>query len=321
MKPSEYEALVRGHVVTEFSGIKGATILLNERVDGVRQPGKYEIDIGVRMSISDVHYLTIVECKLLSRKVDRPIIQKIIQTRDAISAHKAIVVTNIGFSEEAESVARANGVGLWIVGLESRITVMGFSGPERINDVIVRGREAFAELVGYPSVSDSGYKLLDNEYCLADPFIEVARFIRGPATIMSAELHHESGFAQAFTFDGSRVHERYSSPLANVRFGLCEFMNGLFEVVIKSNSIRSEAIKIVDDFINATNVYRQNPLKSAFDLPEDVLVDVFKHMCLPINGIFMSKQFMEPLHSGDLTVPALFDINHADHLKGRSIIM
>jgi Restriction endonuclease len=58
-------------------------------------------------------FLLIVECKNWGRAVDRPVIQKLVQTRDAIAAHKAVVASPVGFSEEAVEVARANGVALW----------------------------------------------------------------------------------------------------------------------------------------------------------------------------------------------------------------
>src|SRR5262249_8683414 len=80
---------------------------------GKRQPGKYEIDIAVEVRFSEViYFLLIIECKYWNCPVDRPVIQAVAQTRDAISAHKAVIATVQGFSKEAISVAEPLGVAL-----------------------------------------------------------------------------------------------------------------------------------------------------------------------------------------------------------------
>ena len=321
MSPDEYEGLVERQISGDYAAVAGATVTRNERVKGVRQPGMYEIDVGVRMKIADIEYFTIIECKLLSRKVDRPIIQKIIQTRDAIAAHKAIVVTNIGFSPEAEQVARANGVGLQIVGLEARMTVWGHSGPEDVYDIVIGGREAFAGLIGYSGDGEAEFKILNNEYCFADPFIEVARFIRGPASLAPTALHDNDLFAQAFVFGGSRVHEKYSSPMLNVRFAMCAFFNDLFAEALKSKKIRKEALAIVDAFIVASNEFRGQPMGRVRDMPDSVVAEIFADMALPLNSIALSKDYLRPWESEGRVVPALFDIAHSEHLKGPTIFM
>jgi hypothetical protein len=61
--------------------------------------------------------LIIIECKNWSRPIDREEIQKLIQTRDAISAHKAAFASPTGYTKEADEVAKANGVALWVIGV------------------------------------------------------------------------------------------------------------------------------------------------------------------------------------------------------------
>ena len=115
MTSSEYEQYVT-NIVRRFGFCKRAKISNNRRFQGKRQPGEYEIDIAVEVSFSEaIYFLMIIECKYWNRPVDRPVIQALAQTRDAISAHKAVVAAVQGFSKEAISVAEAHGIALWRV--------------------------------------------------------------------------------------------------------------------------------------------------------------------------------------------------------------
>jgi Restriction endonuclease len=113
MTSSEYEQYVT-EIVRQFDFCKQAQISNNRKFQGKRQPGEYEIDIAVELNFSDIiYFLMIIECKHWNRPVDRPVIQSLAQTKDAISAHKAVVASLNGFSEEAEAVADAHNIGLW----------------------------------------------------------------------------------------------------------------------------------------------------------------------------------------------------------------
>src|SRR5262245_39929687 len=115
MTSSEYEQYVT-KIVRQFGFCKRAKISNNRRFQGKRQPGEYEIDIAVEVRFSEaIYFLMIIECKYWNRSVDRPVIQALAQTRDAISAHKAVVAAINGFSKEAISVAEAHGIALWRV--------------------------------------------------------------------------------------------------------------------------------------------------------------------------------------------------------------
>jgi restriction endonuclease len=115
MTSSEYEQYVT-KIVRQFGFCKHAKISNNRRFQGKRQPGEYEIDIAVEVRFSEaIYFLMIIECKYWNRPVDRPVIQALAQTRDAISAHKAVLAAVQGFSKEAISVAEAHGIALWRV--------------------------------------------------------------------------------------------------------------------------------------------------------------------------------------------------------------
>lgn len=124
----EYEQFTAA-IIKDFKQFKNAEISTNSRVKGIRQPGEYEIDILVRIRLQELlDFTIIVECKQWNKKVDRPVVQKIIQTKDAISAQKAVIVSPIGFTQEAIDVAKANGVALWILTEENIVSSSFASG-------------------------------------------------------------------------------------------------------------------------------------------------------------------------------------------------
>lgn len=115
MTPREFEQYV-SQVIQQLALSENAKISTNRKFTGKRQPGEYEVDIAVEFRLAELlDILIIVECKNWKRPVDRPVIQKIAQTRDAISAHKAAVVSPVGFTKEAVDVSKNLGVALWVV--------------------------------------------------------------------------------------------------------------------------------------------------------------------------------------------------------------
>lgn len=123
MTPAEYEEYVE-ELVAQLDFSKGAEISRNKKFPGICQPGSYEIDVAVRIKLSNkIDFLLIIECKNWAKRVDRPVIQKLVQTRDAISAHKAAVASPIGFTREAVDVAKAKGVALWVISEPSWVII------------------------------------------------------------------------------------------------------------------------------------------------------------------------------------------------------
>jgi hypothetical protein len=115
MNAREFEDFV-ANVICELDFVKDGVIHRNHRFAGIRQHGSYEIDIAVRTQLSrTVDFLLIIECKNWNRKVDRPIVQKLAQTKDAIAAHKAAIVSPLGFTKEAVEVAKDLGIALWVL--------------------------------------------------------------------------------------------------------------------------------------------------------------------------------------------------------------
>ncbi len=127
MDDKAYELFV-ADVVRGLSFCSKARVFTNRRYPGIRQPGSYEIDVSCEVWVDDaLFFLIVVECKNWARPIDRPQVQKLIQTRDAICAHKAAFASPVGYSKEAVEVAKANGVALWVVA-EGIFSVSGAGG-------------------------------------------------------------------------------------------------------------------------------------------------------------------------------------------------
>jgi restriction endonuclease len=130
MTGSDYEKHVTKFVRTLNFGIP-PIISNNRKFKGKTQPGEYEIDISVELMFSDaIHFLMIIECKHWKRRVDRPVIQNLIQTKDAISADKAVAVSSKGFSREAIAVAKDRSIALWEIDpIRDKHTMVCYSLP------------------------------------------------------------------------------------------------------------------------------------------------------------------------------------------------
>jgi hypothetical protein len=114
-KGIEYEALI-ANLISSLDICKYGKLFRNKKYPGIHQPGHYEIDISVEFNFDNyLFFLLIVECKNWSRPIDRPAVQKLIQTRDSIGAHKAAMVSINGFTKEAADVAKSYGIACWIV--------------------------------------------------------------------------------------------------------------------------------------------------------------------------------------------------------------
>jgi hypothetical protein len=292
MTPQEYEQLVAETVIRDFQGFHDVTFYRNEKFPGVRQPGAYEVDVAAKIRIADsLSILTIFECKFLNRKVDRPIVQKLIQTRDAISAHKCVVVTNGGFTEEAMDVARAHGVGLWLVGKTTRITVMGAWGPDRIIGHVAEFRKEFAKLVGYAIQESADLSLLDDEYCHAHPDLELQQLVGGPMTRYAVALPSSKDWSYAFQYDGSKMHDDYSCEIMNVRFSMCHFMDDIFSYMAANDSpLQERSLELLDRFLSDFNSFLAKPIPPTSALSASEIENLFRSISLPLNGNLMSRE-------------------------------
>ena len=135
MSPNEYEEFVAKLVAT-LDVCRRGTVYRNKQYPGVRQPGTYEIDIAVEFMVGDcLKFLLIVECKNWTKPVDRPVIQNLIQTRDAVGANKAAIASPVGFTKEAADVAKSHGVACWVVATDKRVIIGAMHTEPPLNEL------------------------------------------------------------------------------------------------------------------------------------------------------------------------------------------
>lgn len=132
MTPAEFEDYVE-FVLRQLDVVAGAEVIRNRRFATRRQPGSYEVDIAVRAKLSgQIDFFMIVECKNWSRPVDRPVVQQLVQTKDALGAHKAAIASPVGFTRGAIELAEVLGVALWVVAeTKSELTIVRHLSADR----------------------------------------------------------------------------------------------------------------------------------------------------------------------------------------------
>jgi hypothetical protein len=169
MSPADYERFV-AEAVRQMRFCRHGAVSTNRKFPGKRQPGEYEIDVAVEISFSaSLYFLIIIECKNWLRPVDRPVIQKLLQTRDAIAAHKAAVASPVGFSDEAVEVAKVNGVALWVIAPGTWHVVLahiGFPPPEMM--YYHQLRSGFLQALGILAPGSAPSAPVDADFSRAD---------------------------------------------------------------------------------------------------------------------------------------------------------
>lgn len=118
MKGPEYEQFVRA-VLCKKLGLSSEE-LRSACASGATLPNaegvKHQVDLFYVQETEVAEYVTIVECKYReSRPVDQTLVQNLAFVRDSMRAHKAIMVTNKGFTGGAKAVAESQQIALLVV--------------------------------------------------------------------------------------------------------------------------------------------------------------------------------------------------------------
>ena len=118
MKGPEYEQFVRA-VLSRKLGLRPDE-LRSTHAPGVTLPNasdvEHQVDLFFVQETEVVEYITIIECKYReSRPVDQALVQNLAFVRDSIRAHKAIMVTNKGFTSGAKAVAESQKIALLLI--------------------------------------------------------------------------------------------------------------------------------------------------------------------------------------------------------------
>ena len=108
MTPFEYELFVKRY----FERITGEKINVEHRSDFNTPEGSFNIDLNFRFRVANLDYLTIIECKHSKNRIERSVVMELNSRKTSLKAHKAILVTTVGFQSGALKYALQNGIGL-----------------------------------------------------------------------------------------------------------------------------------------------------------------------------------------------------------------
>jgi len=118
MKSDQYEELCRLFLSSSF-GVPLETILSGS-IPSATRPGfpgyRHQIDLYWETGSEVAAYLHIANAKWrTSEKVDQPEVLLLKQVKQEVSAHKAIMITNTGFTAGAMAVAENSGIALHVL--------------------------------------------------------------------------------------------------------------------------------------------------------------------------------------------------------------
>jgi len=127
MESDQYEELCR-HFIAKMEGLD-LDAVKSEVISGAQIPGspkhKHQIDLCWETGGGLATYQNIANAKWRSSaKVKQGEVLELQQVRQTISAHKAFMITNVGFTKGAIAVAKNNGIALHIVAPDFDISIL-----------------------------------------------------------------------------------------------------------------------------------------------------------------------------------------------------
>lgn len=113
MTPKEFELFVKNDFETRLRNEFGVNIPVRH-LQKLKSPDNtiHEVDLYYEFEIGGFKYLNIVECKYWNKMVTREAVMTLKIRRDDLRAHKAIMVTNMGYQSGAVEFAQIHGIGL-----------------------------------------------------------------------------------------------------------------------------------------------------------------------------------------------------------------
>lgn len=163
MTGHQYEQFARAVLVRELK--LSPDELRSTRMPGAQFPGekelKHQIDLFYVVETEIAEYITIFQCKYRkSRKVGQAEVLLLASVRSNISASKAILVTNRGFTSGADSAAARGKIGLSVI--TPRIDIYEI-------DKALRGDDLFDAIDAKLQGSAHGYNFHVERKIAADP--------------------------------------------------------------------------------------------------------------------------------------------------------
>ena len=115
ISPTDFELLCLETLKAygEKEGLKDFSICHNQKVETF--DSTYQIDIMAEYTALGCKHKVIVECKKLSRSVERSVVTDLYAKTQSIGAQKAILISTSGFQTDAVKFAGVHGIALWQV--------------------------------------------------------------------------------------------------------------------------------------------------------------------------------------------------------------
>ena len=123
LTPWQFESLCR-HVLSREYGIRIASIQTGH-LRGPSGATQHQIDLYWRSSDGICEFLCFANAKFKKNKVELRDMMTLLGVQREIRAHKAMLITNTGFTEACQAMARENGVALLIVRPAADLDVAG----------------------------------------------------------------------------------------------------------------------------------------------------------------------------------------------------
>jgi restriction system protein len=110
LTPVEFEHLVASTLRKQGVGLKDFSVKHLDTLTGT--DGAYKIDVSARFEAFGANFLVLIECKHERRRVEREVVQVLVDKVRSIGAHKGMIFSTAGFQRGALEYARAHGVAL-----------------------------------------------------------------------------------------------------------------------------------------------------------------------------------------------------------------
>lgn len=159
MNSRQYEELCRYFIAEKLA--LPIEQIRSPRIPNPRRPGlraySHQIDLYWETGNELTSHINIANAKWrATRRVNQSDMELLDKVRQEISAHKAVMITNVGFTKGAEAVAEHNEMGLWLV--QSDIDMASL--PEQNRIAIQAALEATATQRGGKLFTDQNYKVV-----------------------------------------------------------------------------------------------------------------------------------------------------------------
>lgn len=163
LTPVEFERLVASALRKQGVGLQEFSVTHLDTFPG--HDGAYKIDVSAKFEALGANFLVLIECKHERRRVEREVVQVLVDKVRSIGAHKGMIFSTGGFQRGALEYARVHGVALVHIADGRTAFLTKSAGPTRsfpawlppyvgwLTQLDRRGNESFAYL-GKANISD-----------------------------------------------------------------------------------------------------------------------------------------------------------------------